>query len=290
MSRMRPISGILLVAALGLPAQELPQRGSEQVWVTAIEVVADVRDTKGNLPAGLKPGDFIIIEDGIERTVVGVDYLRAHRIAGAVDASGPTPSAAAAAPVTRPLWQNVLYFETTLANGTGRVAAAREMMKHIDTLVDMGTVDVIFANPTPVALVRDSRDAAAIRAALEKVAVSSGTNQLAAHRRQYLREVANLDSLSAIKARAGKRRGDRNVSVPMDLGPGAPSTLRGEFDSTGVPQVNTMDSNSIRPYIDQEIRLINSFRGSLMTWLSSYRRHVPRNLLMVTDGFDFDPV
>jgi hypothetical protein len=291
---MRRIASLFLAVTVVASAQEMPQGGGEQVFVTAIEVVADVRDANGNLPAGLKAADFIVIEDGVERTVVGVDYLRAQRVAGAIDTSAPAASAPTAAPaadpVSRPLWQNVLYFETTLANGTGRVAAAREMMNHVDTLTAMGTVDVIFANPTPVALVRNSRDATAIRAALEKVALSSGINQLAAHRRDYLRALANLGSLAAMKARAGKRQGEQKFTTPMDLGPSQPSSLRGEFDSTGTPDNATMDPNSIRPYIDQEIRLINSFRESLLTWLSSYRRHVPRNLLMVTDGFDVDPV
>src|SRR5688500_14231457 len=35
--------------------------------------------------------------------------------------------------------------------------------------------------------------------------------------------------------------------------------------------------------------MISDFRQSLMAWLSSYRRHAPRNLILVTDGFDLDP-
>src|SRR5688572_12553053 len=289
---MRTLLAVILATALAVSGQQLPQAGSEQVFVTAIDVVADVRDAKGNLPAGLKPADFVVIEDGVERTVVGVEYLRAARLAGAIDTSAE-PAAAPVGP--RPRWQNVIYFETTLANGPGRVSAAREMMKHIDTLIQMGTVDVVFANPIPTALVRNSRDAAAIRAALEKVASSSGNNQLAAHRREYLRDANNLRSISALKSRSSQKE---NAKVVMDYGTGsgAPnptasggSSLRGEFDSTGEAHTATLDTNSLRPYIDQEVRMITSFRESLMAWLSSYRRHSPRNLLIVTDGFDLDP-
>ena len=282
---------VFLAAAVAAFAQEIPQGGSQQVFVTAIDVVADVRDANGNLPPGLEPGDFVLTEDGVERTIVGVDYLRTERIVGAIDASAP--DAAKRPDRRRPVWQNVLYFETTLANGPGRVAAAREMIKHVDQLVQMGTVDVVFANPTPRALVRNSRDAAAIRAALEQIATSSGINQLAAHRRDYIREVANLNSVSALKSRAAKQSTPEGTPVQpvMDLSKGSTtSALRNEFDSTGTPQVNTMDMKSVRPYIDQEVRLIASFREGLMSWLSSYRRHVPRNLIMVTDGFDLDPV
>src|SRR5688500_13119223 len=103
---MRTIGSLLLAAAFAATAQELPQAGGQQVYVTAVEVVADVRDAKGALPGNLKPTDFVIIEDGVERTVVGLDYLRAQRIAGAIDMSSPAPVPAPANAVAeRPLWQ-----------------------------------------------------------------------------------------------------------------------------------------------------------------------------------------
>ncbi len=291
---MRTILALLLTTAVALSAQQqpLPQGGGEQVFVTAIEVVADVRDASGNLPSGLKPSDFVVIEDGVERAVVGVDYLRSQRIVGAIDTSAPAP-AAAAADDGRPVWQNVIYFETTLANGTGRVSAAREMMKHVDHLVQMGTVDVVFANPIPTALVRGSRDAAAIRAALEKVAASGGHNQLAAHRRDYQRDIGMLGSLESLKGR------NKQQPVILEYPTGQPGQssagtsinpeARREFDGS-VEGPQAIGSNKIIPYVEQEIRLIGNFRESLMAWLSSYRRHVPRNLLLVSDGFDLDPV
>src|SRR5688572_4503026 len=106
---MRAIPCLLLTVALAGGAQNAPPVASEQVHVTAIDVVADVRDAKGNLPPNLKPGDFVVIEDGVERTVVGLDYLRAERIAGAIDTAET-----ASRPSDQPLWQNVIYFETTL--------------------------------------------------------------------------------------------------------------------------------------------------------------------------------
>src|SRR5688500_11653311 len=107
---MRTISVLLLAAAVAAHAQEVQQGGSQRDIVTAIEVCADVRDASGKHPAGLKPSDFVVIEDGIERPVVGVDYLRAERIAGAIDTSS---EAKTAAPGPRGTWQNVIYFETT---------------------------------------------------------------------------------------------------------------------------------------------------------------------------------
>src|SRR5688500_13499235 len=295
---MRRIASLFLAASLAVSAQEMPQGGSQQVFVTAIEIVADVRDASGNVPSGLTPADFVVIEDGVERAVVGVDYLRVERLAaapGTAPAAPATPATASAPP----RWQNLIYFETTLANGTGRVSAAREMMKHVDALVAMGTVDVVFANPIPTPLVRNSRDAAAIRAALEKVATSGGSNQLAAQRREYLRDVSQLGSLEALKGRtktqtpvleypsAGQPR------QPSGGGANAPTMntdARNAFDGTTEGVHSTLNANKILPYIEQEVRFITHFRESLMAWLSSYRRHVPRNLLLVTDGFDLDPV
>jgi hypothetical protein len=252
---MRTILGLLL-CAVPIAAQDPPRAGAEQVHVTAIEVVADVRDAEGNVPPDLKPADFILLEDEVERTIVGVDYLRAERSAGAV-AADPQASA----PAEETVWHNVIYFETTLSHGPGRITAAREMMKHVDALTRMGTVDVVFANPSPVALIRKSRDPGAIRAALQKVASFNGINRLAAHRRAYLREFDNINSLSALLDHA------------------RPTSEAPLFDPTNP-----------RQYIDEEVAMISDFRQSLMAWLSLYRRHVPRNLLLVTDGFDVDPV
>ena len=272
---MRTAGFLFVAAALAATAQNLPQGGGEQVYVTAIEVVADVRDASGKLPAGLRPFDFVVVEDGIERTVVGLDYLRAEQTAGAVEATpGRRPSPSAAASAAEAPWQNVLYFETTLANGTGRVSAAREMMKHAGSLVRMGTVDVVFANPTPVALVRNSRDPEAIRAALKKIAATGGSNQLAAHRRDYLREITNLASLGSLRAASGK----------SDL------AMQAMGAGTGAADAISLGAHNARPYVEQEVRMISDFRDSLMGWLSSYRRHVPRNLILVTDGFDLDPI
>src|SRR5688572_25058988 len=112
---MRAIPGLLLAVALAGGAQDAPPVASEQVHVTAIDVVADVRDANGNLPPNLKASDFVVIEDGVERTVVGLDYLRAERIAGAIETTPAAETATRA--FDQPLWQNVIYFETTLVNG-----------------------------------------------------------------------------------------------------------------------------------------------------------------------------
>ena len=51
---MRTALALVLSIAVVVSAQQ-PATSSEQLYVTAVEVVADVRDAKGNVPAGLKP-------------------------------------------------------------------------------------------------------------------------------------------------------------------------------------------------------------------------------------------
>ncbi len=291
---MRTALALVLSIAVVVSAQQ-PATNSEQLYVTAVEVVADVRDAKGNVPAGLQPADFVVLENGIQRTVVGVEYLRAPKGAKVQTAAAPAP---AAEQPRQTLWQNVLYFETALSNSAGRISAAKEMMKHVDRLVQMGTVDVVLADPTPVALVRNSRDAAAIRKALEKIVASKGTNQLAAHRRQFNREVGALGNMEAWKTSQIQQtvrtdyeerpyievedERDRKYKYTMD------PKGREELDGTKDP-LRVIGTNEILPYVEQEIAAISNFRDSLVAWLSSYPRRVPRNLLMVTDGFDLDP-
>jgi hypothetical protein len=224
--------------------------------------------------------------------VIAVEYMRGERLAAAAAqqtaAATPGAPAAPAAPRDLPQWQTVLYFETALSNGSGRIRAAQEMMKHVDSLVQMGTVDVVFANPTPVALVRNSRDTGAIRAALEKVSANVSVNQLAAHRREFFRELGQMGSLQALKSQS--KQEPIKLEYAHKGSANQTTQARQEFDGTSAPQFSTVNANTIRPYIEQEIALISRFREQLTTWVSSYSRHVPRNLLLVSDGFDVDPL
>jgi hypothetical protein len=64
---------VLLVAASVAAQQQPPVVHHEQpVYVTAIELVADVRDAKGEIPLDLKASDFIVLEDGVEQNVIGL--------------------------------------------------------------------------------------------------------------------------------------------------------------------------------------------------------------------------
>jgi hypothetical protein len=283
---MKRTIAILLAFALVFPSlAQQPAHTGPPVYVTAIDLIVDVRDRSGNLPAGLTPADFILVEEGVERKVVGVDYLRAERkapLAADVPAApAPATSGAAAAPAPEKLWQTVLYFETQLSGAAGRQRIVAELDKQIDALVQMGTVDVILADPSPSALVRSSRDPEAIRKALSTVAAKPGINQLVSHRRRYLRERHEIASLADIK---------RNLPPSQKIEMGQPGPPRADFDKEGEIVTGDTGAKTIRPFIDEEVQLIKRFRSDLLTWVSNYRRHIPRTLVVVTDGFDIDPL
>ena len=275
---MRPALSLLLLCSVVASAQQ-PVHVEPPVYVTAIEVVADVRDSAGNLPPGLTPADFILIENGVERTVIGVDYLAAERAVPGQSASGP-----AAAPA-KP-WQTVLYFETDLSNGSGRRQTAKELLKHVDRLVQMGTVDVILANPRPAALLKNSRDAEAVRKALQTVAASAGANQIAMHRMQFLRHVQSTTGLQAIQD---------TQEITFEFDPDSDKLVKKnkplvQDKSNMSSHVTAVEVKTVKPFIEQEIQLINRFRRNLVAWMSNYSQYAPRTLMMVTDGFDLDPL
>jgi VWFA-related protein len=286
---------LMSAVAFALSAQEQPAVQT-QVYVTAVDVVVDVRDKAGKLPTGLTPKDFVVVEDGVERTVVGAQYL--HRGAAPAAASGGEFTAAPDPASALPPWQLVLYFETELSSGSTRKVVAQELSRQADMLAAIGKVDVVLADPTPKALVRGSSDAAAIREALTKVANANGANQLAMHRRHFFEEMQGPSSLATMKA-AVKSDDPFKSSNPhkpsMNLQPaGSPQTGNStesplNFDTSGATPTQ-VTSTSIRPWVQQEIQLISHFRANLAGWLATYRRQTPRTLLLVTDGFDVDPI
>ena len=279
---MRPAIAVLLLCGLTAFAQQ-PVHVEAPVHVTAIDIVADVRDSSGKLPQGLTPGDFILIEDGVERKVIGVDYLRLEREAAAA-AAQPGEAAPAAAPRQQKPWQTVLYFETDLSNGRGRKQTVKELSKHVDRLVQMGTVDVIFANPRPSPLLQNSRDAEAVRKALQTVEKASGGNQLAMHRLEFLTHVQSSSQLEAARETDVRYvMSDDKDTIKKEKPAEQP---RSNFSANAT----AVDVRIVKPYIEQEVQLITRFRRNLITWLSNYNRYAPRTLIMVTDGYDLDPL
>ncbi len=161
-----------LAVAGTVSAQEQPVHVEPTLHVTAIEIVIDVRDAKGKMPDGLTPDDFVLLEEGVERKVIGIDYLRK----------------AAAPPAELPQWQVLLYFDEHLSNAPNAKVAAKVFIAQVDELVRRGPVDVVIASPAPKALLRDSRDPRAVVAALQTVIARGGRSWIGWQREAFRRE------------------------------------------------------------------------------------------------------
>src|SRR6185503_7481625 len=121
------------------------------VYVTAIDLVTTVRDANGNVPRDLKPEDFVVLEDGKEMPVIGIEYLDAENAksvenGGTADASGPNE------------WQTVVYFDLTTTTQQHRNLIVETLTKNADDLTKRGTVEIVAATPVPGLVLEATRD------------------------------------------------------------------------------------------------------------------------------------
>lgn len=67
---------------------------SEQAQVTAVDLVVEVRDEAGRVPANLGPEDFVVLEDGEAKPVVAVEtFAPPSRTVSALETAGSAPRA-----------------------------------------------------------------------------------------------------------------------------------------------------------------------------------------------------
>jgi len=222
------------------------------VYVTAIDVLTTVTDSNGNMPRNLKPEDFIILEDGKEVPIIGVDYL---------DEIAAVPASAAPAVAGLPAeneWQTVLYFDLTMTSPQHRNLMVETLSKRAEELTRMGTVEIVTANPVAKMLLEGSRDPEEVRTALKKVSRIGTSNWIISNRRIFLHEMDSNSDVSATRRIAGA--------------------------------INSAKPATVLSYVVQEAELVSRFQRNLFAWISRYPRHVPRALVLVSDGFELDPI
>ncbi|HEX7831602.1 MAG TPA: hypothetical protein VF787_18245, partial [Thermoanaerobaculia bacterium] len=149
------------------------------VNVTAIELSADVRDRDGNVPADLQPSDFVVVENGVERTVTAIEYERAPRLNGV--ATGEAASAEKAS--SRNL---VIYVDLELSNYTTTLEALRGLAKESARLTSLGAISVVVTNPEVRWIVRDVTDAATLANALKGIEKLPAHDRLGEHRQSVI--------------------------------------------------------------------------------------------------------
>ena len=258
---MKHIALALLVAVtVSVGAQQKPPVVYEPVYVTAIEIVADVRDAKGEVPADLKPSDFIVLEDGVEQSVIGVDYFSSIR-AAAKEAAAAEPQPAALVRANRQEeagWQIVIFFDLYLSSAATIKTSVESLMERADELARLGQVSIVVSDPEIDFKVLGARDAEQIRQGLGKVRATSARNWLVRHRRQY-------------QHRSDMARG-RGL-ITSDL---------------AVMQQNRELEEFLRSEILAEVDAVERFQAALLTAIGRFPRRTPRALFVVSEGFELD--
>jgi Ca-activated chloride channel family protein len=257
MFRVRGVlASFAVVSAISAAAQQPadprpPQPFAEHVDVTAIELMVDVRDAKGEVPRGLTPADFTVLEDGKPQQVIGVEYLSPEKASAT---SFGTTQAKTALVEEKSEWRVVIYFDFGLANLNGVKKAAKSLSESAEKLVALGPVDIGVAKPSPKLVLEGSRDVVAIRKVLADIeAHPPAQSEIQEIRRGYYiaRPLATLTDTEAIKEQ---------------LKIGAITAAK------------------------QEVSVIRRHRDHLLGFIGRYDHRSPKALLLVNDGFDLDPI
>jgi hypothetical protein len=251
----------LLVATSVAAQQQQPAVHHEPpVYVTAIELVADVRDAKGEVPADLRPSDFIVLEDGVEQNVIGVDYFSANRQT-AKQAATPEVQSAVVARANRHEdagWQIVIFFDLYLSSSATIKSSVESLLQRADELAKLGEVSIAVSSPEIDFKVLEARSAEEIRAGLRSVRATSARNWLVRHRRQY-------------QQRSDQGRGGRLITSDLTIN-----------------AFNQQLEEFLRSEIHAEVDAVERFQAALLTAVGRFPRRTPRALFVVSEGFELD--
>jgi len=311
---------LLLVAAIPARAQEpveppppespaptAPRQPAatfgEEIRATAVTVTIDVRDEQGNVPADLRADDFVVVEDGVEMTVIALEPVteRVEAAPAAAPAGEPAPAAAEPAgpefvapprPAVEP-WQVVVYFDSPTSSLPTVQLAADELAARASELAALGSVEIVVADPVPERKLEPTRDPERIAAALEEIAKEGlGRNEIARLRRDFVAFTSqdNLDELTRSRGEpAAPAAGGGNIG-------GSPGTIidrtnRSPSDSS-VPSGASGQRRlmALRNSAQREYQLLARQRTLMIDFLALIERpRRPHTLVYVSDGFDVDP-
>ena len=146
--------------AAAAPAARTPaETFTGRIEVTAVEIMIEVRDAAGRLPANLAAADFEVLEDGVPVTVIGLDVP-------------PPPRSRSPRPIPEPprsgdqAWRFVVYFESALTDPRTVKQAARALFQQAPELTSLGSVEVVVADPSPRLVLPFTRDPEQLQEAL----------------------------------------------------------------------------------------------------------------------------
>jgi VWFA-related protein len=252
----------LLVVALPVFAQEAVHT-EPPVYITAIDLVSEVRDKDGKMPRDLKAGEFTVLEDGVEREVIGLEFLD--------EAPAPAePGSRLPYLGAKNEWQIVVYFDTLFSSTINLRRISESLAEQAEDLAAMGTVEIVSADPSPKLIMEATRDPEEIRRGFKKAVGFGAKDFLTVHRRRFLMEQDNKSSTPRrnTAATVQQRRADpeaQDIMQPM------------------------MRLDQVRPYIMQELDMVRGFQRNLLEWTARYPKQRQRALLVVSGGFEYDP-
>ena len=255
---------VLLTSLLmSVPAiAQQPAHVEPPLYVTAIDLVADVRDAEGKVPRDLKTEDFVVVEDGVERKVIGVEYL-----GEAPPPAGDTTTLPYFG--SRTEWQIVIYFDALFSSTINLRLASETLAAQAEELAAMGRVEIVTGDLETSLIVPATRDVETIRKGLKKAVSRGAKDFLTVHRRRFLMDQDNKASTPRKLARP----------VGQDVDPFAADIVQ--------PMIRL---DQVRPYVMQEIEMAQRFRRNLMEWMARYPAQRPRAVVLVSGGFEYDPV
>jgi Ca-activated chloride channel homolog len=262
---------VLSLVACALPAaaqdETIPadRTFSGQAQVTAVDLIVDVRDEGGRVPADLRPEDFVVLEDGAEKRVVAVEAFAAG--AAAPSALERPASRVPAAEETAWTWRTVLYVDQVLASSGSIRRAAQTLAQQAGDLTRLGTVEIVAADPDPRLVLAETRSARLVEQTLLDVA----------------REVAGRDAVGRLRKKfVDELRMDLETS---GTGQGSDRGIAG----LGKKTLTINRRNHVWSTVVQEDRLLREQQDRLLTWTANDLERGPRALLLVNDGYDLDP-
>ncbi|HSY50718.1 MAG TPA: VWA domain-containing protein [Thermoanaerobaculia bacterium] len=236
---------------------------TERIDVSAIEVPVVVRDAKGNVPAGLTPADFILLEDGKPQQIIGVAYP-VMPVASAPSATNVAPSATSVPESSaEKRWQVVIYIQQSLSSSHGLSEALKSMVPHAGELTALGDVQIVGdEGGRPHVIASATHDPEVLRRTLlDLVQKIRGQDQINLLRKQYLAE----------------------ARLPIDQTPLGSST--NSIKVTPAIALHGLATARI------EALIVRDRQDAMMTWTARYqepgRRHA---LLFVTGGYDLEPI
>ncbi|HEU5161697.1 MAG TPA: hypothetical protein VFV54_00995, partial [Thermoanaerobaculia bacterium] len=175
----------ILSVARPAPAQAPADRFSERAFVTAIDMIVEVSDARGRTPADLTPADFQLLEDGVERTIISLEYLD--------PATGHSSKSETASDAARPVWQVVVWFDAMTMSRSTLATAGRELAKRAPALLAFGPVTVVYADISAELIVDSTRDPQKLALAIETIMRRPPGDRISRLRREF------IEALDAIK-------------------------------------------------------------------------------------------